>query len=138
MYEFQEVLAEKTGKEIHRAYQNPDIGQFTELSELRGKLITEEAKELEDALNNENHAQVLKELCDLLYVIYGTAVVYGIRPEVILNAFRKVHANNMAKILHGTLDERGKLIKPKDHPKVDLSEEVDSWLSRYRSIGYVK
>lgn len=134
--EFQNTLYNRTNDDLHREGQPIEIGEFTKLAELRGKLIVEEAGELEDALNNETPEQVLKELSDLLYVILGTMVVYSLPPHIVRSAFEKVHANNMAKITFGTVNEAGKLIKPKDHPKVDLSEEAKSWLNQKYNLTF--
>jgi phosphoribosyl-ATP pyrophosphohydrolase len=89
-----------------------------ELAELRARLILEEAKELSYALMTENKEQVLKEQCDLLYVTFALTSIYDLPT---LPAFNRVHANNLAKINKGAIKD-GKLTKPKDHPKVSLSD----------------
>src|SRR6266849_1039822 len=46
--------------------------------ELRVKLMQEEFDELKEALAAEDLSSIAKEMADLLYVVYGTAVSYGI------------------------------------------------------------
>jgi|TARA_R110000824_G_scaffold53918_3_gene148875 hypothetical protein len=68
-------------------------------------------------------AQLLKEMCDLLYVIIGMSVRYkelSFLPE----AFNMVHANNMLKLNEGTISKSGKLQKPPNYSPVDLTELV--------------
>lgn len=75
---------------------------------LRGRLIEEEASEVLQALEERNLAHIARELADLLYVTYGTAVSLGIdiRP-----VFEAVHRANMAKV-GGAVREDGKILKP--------------------------
>lgn len=83
-------------------------------------LIKEEHDEFVEAVTlGFSEDLVLKELCDLLYVIYRFAVVFKLPVE---EAFRRVHENNMMKITNGTFNEAGKLTKAPDHPKVNLKD----------------
>jgi len=87
------------------------------------KLIIEECKEwaAEEPCTEED----LKELADLVYVIYGYANACGYDLD---EAIRRVHANNLGRCVQpdGTILRRedGKIIKNKDYPKVDLSDLV--------------
>ena len=69
----------------------------------------------------------LKEMADLLYVIYGYANARGWDIE---EAFRRVHENNLGRMYQpdGTIKRRedGKIMKNKDYPKVDLGDLVCS------------
>lgn len=76
--------------------------------ELRVKLIQEEFDELKEALAAEDLSSIAKEMADLLYVVYGTAVSYGIDMYPI---FREVHRSNMSKV-GGYKREDGKWVKP--------------------------
>jgi predicted HAD superfamily Cof-like phosphohydrolase len=75
---------------------------------LRERLIQEEFEELKEAMAREDLVAIAKELADLLYVVYGTAVSYGIDMEPV---FREVHRSNMSKI-GGYKREDGKWVKP--------------------------
>ena len=75
---------------------------------LRVRLIQEEFDELQDALGQRDTVAVAKELADLLYVVYGTAVSCGIDMEPV---FREVHRSNMSKV-GGHKRADGKWVKP--------------------------
>jgi len=72
-----------------------------------------------------NPAAELKELADLLYVIYGYANARGWDVE---EALKRVHENNMGRMYQpdGTIKRRadGKIIKCEGYPKVDLSDLI--------------
>ena len=89
---------------VGRAPASPDSG----VVDLRLKLIKEELAELEAAMAEGNLIGIADGLADLLYVVYGTAVSYGmdIRP-----IFDEVHRSNMAKV-GGAKREDGKVLKP--------------------------
>lgn len=122
-YETQEP--EKTPTEMVKEYtktagQKPDAGLYA-------ALIEEEFKEWfqEFIVYGSQKKDELKELADLLYVIYGYANARGWDVE---EALRRVHKNNMGRMYQpdGTIKRRadGKIEKNKDYPKVDLSDLV--------------
>ena len=119
-------------------------------NELRAKLIMEEAVETVAALgfhvwaNVEKHGQpgeslhrqlqyfeksyekpdfieVIDGLCDLIYVILGTAVAAGIDLEPF---FDEVHRSNMSKV-GGEKRADGKVLKPKTFTPPDLQPLLD-------------
>jgi len=75
---------------------------------LRKRLIQEEFEELQEALQEKDLPSIAKELADLLYVVYGTAVSLGIDMEPV---FQEVHRSNMSKV-GGYKREDGKWVKP--------------------------
>ncbi|HET8721813.1 MAG TPA: MazG nucleotide pyrophosphohydrolase domain-containing protein [Nitrospira sp.] len=75
---------------------------------LRERLIHEELEELKEAMGTRDLAAIAKELADLLYVVYGTAVSYGIDMGPV---FLEVHRSNMSKV-GGYKREDGKWVKP--------------------------
>ena len=75
---------------------------------LRERLIQEEFEELREAMGKSDLAAIAKELADLLYVVYGTAVSYGIDMDPV---FREVHRSNMSKV-GGYKRDDGKWVKP--------------------------
>lgn len=87
------------------------------------RLITEEYQEL--MLDAQTEIEELKELADLVYVIYGYANAKGYDLEEALN---RVHANNLGRCFQPDRTilrrEDGKIIKNKDYPKVDLRDLV--------------
>lgn len=90
---------------------------------LRNDLIQEEVDELKNVLldydEDSSKAHLLKELCDVLYVVFGTVAAYGLPIE---EAFRRVHENNLLKLETAELNEYKKFKKPLNHPRVDLSD----------------
>lgn len=95
--------------------QKPDAGLYCEL-------IHEEFTEWQNEAEPEEE---LKELSDLLYVIYGYANARGWDVE---EALRRVHANNMGRMYQpdGSIKRRadGKIEKNKDYPKPDLEDLI--------------
>ena len=70
---------------------------FTEnpkLVKLRLDLITEEVKELEEAIQNHDMKEVIDALSDILYVVYGAGSSFGIDLN---KSFDIVHDSNMSK-----------------------------------------
>ena len=88
--------------------------------ELRVKLIQEEFDELKEALASEDLSSIAKEMADLLYVVYGTAVSYGIDMDPV---FREVHRSNMSKV-GGYKREDGKWVKPATYSPASIHSIV--------------
>lgn len=91
-------------------------------AKLRKKLIEEEAKEVRDAIDEGKLTDIAKELADLLYVTYGTAVSMGIDIEWVFNL---VHKSNMSKIDKNgkpLIREDGKILKGPDYYEPEITE----------------
>ncbi|MCG3774342.1 MAG: hypothetical protein JW395_1161 [Nitrospira sp.] len=99
-------------EEFHRKFSIVAQSIPTDLDEetkrLRVRLIDEEFDELKESMAGGDLAAVAKEMADLLYVVYGTAVSYGIDMDPV---FREVHRSNMSKV-GGYKREDGKWVKP--------------------------
>src|SRR5437016_4648652 len=84
--------------DFHRRFDVSENGHPTIVSPetriLRINLIGEEFDEFKDASFSKDIVQIADSLADLLYVVYGTAVSYGIDLEPI---FAEVHRSNMSK-----------------------------------------
>jgi len=93
---------------------------------LRIRLIQEEFDELKEALAKEDLAGIAKELADVLYVVYGTAVSYGIDMEPI---FREVHRSNLSKV-GGHKRADGKWVKPATYSPAQLAPILSSQMTR--------
>jgi len=63
-------------------------------TKLRHDLIAEELDEFRVAAHERNLVKVADAIADMLYVVYGTAVSYGIDIEPV---FAEVHHSNMSK-----------------------------------------
>lgn len=83
---------------------------------LRMRLIQEECDELREALAQRDVEAVAKELADVLYVVYGTAVSCGIDMTPV---FQEVHRSNMSKV-GGHKRADGKWLKPPDYSPARL------------------
>ena len=98
--------------EFHRRFSILQQTAPTDLNEetkrLRVRLIQEEFDESKESMDGGDLAAVAKEMADLLYVVYGTAVSYGIDMDPV---FREVHRSNMSKV-GGYKREDGKWVKP--------------------------
>lgn len=134
-------------KEFHKAFKDYDpVGLHIpsdDVIELRAKLIYEEfmevLAELKDAhlatsfaedepkptvcidpFAKISHAKLAKELCDLLYVVYGCAAKFGIPID---ECFAEVHRSNMSKLGPDgkpILREDGKILKSNLYVPPDL------------------
>ena len=75
---------------------------------LRQKLLQEEVLELHEAWSNEDIVEVADAITDCLYILFGTAIEFGLQDK--LEAFfDEVHGSNMSK-----LNEYGKPIYRED------------------------
>lgn len=118
----------KTPLEMVKEYQKVS-GQKPDPA-LYAYLIQEEYDEWYEVehcapLNAEGAEAVLKELADLVYVVYGYANSYGWDLDM---ALLRVHESNMSRMIQddGTIKRRddGKIIKNPNSPKVDLKDLV--------------
>jgi phosphoribosyl-ATP pyrophosphohydrolase len=91
--------------------------------DLQLKLMSEEYVEVMVA--DEDSVEELKELADLVYVIYGFAEARGYDLN---EALVRVHQNNVGRCIQpdGTVHRRadGKIIKNPDYPKVQLEDLI--------------
>lgn len=87
-------------EEFHHAYGVPvgsrptlDVGETVRA--LRQSLMREELAEVCAAINRRDLIEVADGLADLLYVVYGTAITFGIDLDAVV---REVHRSNMTKL----------------------------------------
>jgi predicted HAD superfamily Cof-like phosphohydrolase len=93
-----------------------------ELSEARQRLLEEEVGELADAARSGRLDEVARELADVVYVAYGTAITYGIDLDAVVT---EVHRANMSKlgadgrpVIRGGKVQKGERFQPPDVPGV--------------------
>lgn len=85
----------------------------------RQRLLVAEVAEVSEALAEGDLPGIAQELADVVYVAYGTALVYGIDLDAVL---AEVHAANMTKLVDGgpvVID--GKVVKGPDYRKPDVA-----------------
>jgi len=125
--------------EFHKAFGHPiDEVMTVDNLELRRSLITEEYQELMEEISSisldlargrkppiERKANLLKELCDLQYVISGLAVAFGLPLQP---AFNRVHASNMSKLDadgNPIYREDGKVMKGPNYRPPNLEDLIN-------------
>lgn len=111
-------------REFHNIFNHPIsvVPGLPDLDEqkLRLDLLEEEYTEYKDAVSQGDIVEIADALADMVYIIYGTALVYGIDLKSVLE---EVHRSNMDK-----LDQDGKPIyypngkvkKPQDWTPPDI------------------
>ena len=89
----------------------------TEITQLRISLILEEVQELGLALSKNDLPQIADGIADLIYVLLGAAISYGINLNTVWTA---VHTANMQKV-GGGKSLHGKVLKPPGwlHPDIE-------------------
>lgn len=90
--------------------------------DLRQVLIQEEARELQDELlaykyDRGDITKIAKEAADLVYVIYGMALEFGIDIDAVL---AEVHRSNMTKTSENKRAD-GKIQKGPDYVEADIA-----------------
>ena len=86
----------------------------------RARLIVEEAAEFMAASSRRDMVEMADALCDLLYVVYGTAVVMGLDLEPIL---AEIQRSNMTKCPPSP-DAFGKAVKGPDYVSPDIAARL--------------
>ena len=94
-------------KFFHRAMGLPENEWTGENEVLRYRLLKEEYEEYLQAFGSGNEVDLLDAICDMIYILCGTAVVMGADLD---GAFSEVHRSNMSK-WPPTYREDGKLLK---------------------------
>lgn len=120
-------------EEFHRKFdilvQTSPTGATEDTKRLRIRLIQEEFDELKESMAEGNLAALAKEMADLLYVVYGTAVSYGIDMEPV---FREVHRSNLSKV-GGYKREDGKWVKPSTYSPASIEPIIESQAGEARN-----
>jgi len=129
-------------QEFHKGMDLPiDHQMYSSLLHLRSRLILEEAQEVAEALGDiavanayqrpvsvQEKTNLLKELCDLQYVLSGTIVSFKDIPTNSFDvAFNRVHQSNMSKLDDNgcpVYDIDGKVLKGPNYVAPDLEDLV--------------
>jgi predicted HAD superfamily Cof-like phosphohydrolase len=121
------------GVKIH---QSPQVDIFDKESnnvEFAMKLIREEMKELEQAVQQKDYIETVDALADILYVVYGMGARIGMNMD---QAFKLVHDNNMSKLCSSEEEaiesvkyyESNKGSLGYDSPRYRLAEDGKHWV----------
>jgi predicted HAD superfamily Cof-like phosphohydrolase len=128
-------------EEFHKAMSTDvAVEPRTGLLQLREKLLVEECNEVVAELQTmqmelergkpitkEQWAKLLKELCDLQYVLSGTVVSFNAIVDSFTPAFNRVHSSNMSKLDdegNPVLNSYGKVTKGPNYKAPDLEDLV--------------
>lgn len=126
--EMKYVTREAMVSEFQKAMGQPvDVDYSKHDLHLRMRLIDEEVEELrkevkeamktldwDSTVSDEVRMNMLKELCDIMYVVSGFAVTFGMPVQP---AFVRVHKSNMSKLVDGkpVVDAGGKVLKGENY-----------------------
>ena len=108
------------GQEVKNKAEFPN----EKIVELRKKLIDEEFNELKDAIRDNDIVEVADALTDLLVVIYGAGLAFGIDLD---KCFKEVQNSNMSKLGDDgkpIFNEKGKVMKGPNYFKPNLKKFV--------------
>lgn len=111
--------------EFHKAFALPAPGGLVtdwapEQIRLRSRLIAEESAEALDALACRDLIALADALADIVYVVYGTAITFGIDLDACVE---EVHRSNMSKLDDAgqpVLRADGKVLKSDQYRPPDL------------------
>lgn len=87
-------------REFHREIYGPSLGKPKgkkmpkNIALLRLRLIVSEVGELADAIAKDHRVEIADALGDLLYVVVGTFLIYGMPMDKI---FQEIHRSNLTK-----------------------------------------
>lgn len=111
--EFQTAVGQNVGTKV----EFPDGDERV----LRMKLLREEFEEYNQGEYKNDIENIAKELADIIYIVCGTAVSYGIPLD---RVFDEVHRSNMAKLVDGKPIRRddGKILKPEGWTPPDIKK----------------
>lgn len=116
-------------REFHQTYGLPIVDTPGHPSEdrikLRRELISEEYWEYDRAVNRNDLVNIAQELADIIYVVYGCALEYGIPLDEV---FAEIHRANMSKLdTDGSVIRRedGKVLKGPNYSPPDIGAILD-------------
>lgn len=105
MKDWAQMVAEFNLKNGYRSPDYPTPSVSDTIKMLRMRLMMEELGELAIAMHENNIIKVADGICDLMYVVLGTANEYGLT-AILDELFQEVHRSNMTKEGHGIADGR--------------------------------
>jgi predicted HAD superfamily Cof-like phosphohydrolase len=112
--------------DFHRAFnlpmrQSPSADVDKSLAKLRIALLQEEVGEFITASEKGDLVAIADALADIAYVVYGTALTYGIDLD---SALREVHRSNMSKLGNDgkpLIRDDGKVLKSERYFPPDMA-----------------
>lgn len=102
-----------------------ELDKNPKLQDLRVGLIQEEFKELLVALQDRDMPEVADALGDMVYVIYGFAIVLGINLDDVLEEIQRANMSKLDEDGKPIYREDGKVLKPKGWTAPDIEEVLE-------------
>jgi predicted HAD superfamily Cof-like phosphohydrolase len=122
-------------REFHKAYGLPvrtePLVPNTKEIFLRVNLLQEEFEEYLEAVNEDDLVGIADALADMIYIIHGTALVYGLPLDEV---FSEVHRSNMSKLDENgkpIYREDGKVLKGNSYSPPNIKEILDGKTGKY-------
>ncbi|OGH66429.1 MAG: hypothetical protein A3B90_00260 [Candidatus Magasanikbacteria bacterium RIFCSPHIGHO2_02_FULL_41_13] len=107
-------------QQFHEKFQQPVLTAPSlipqDRSTNRYKLMKDEVEEYLEGTKNADLPNIAKELCDILYAVYGTILEHGLQDKID-EIFEEVHNSNMSKDYH-----EYKMIKGEKYFKADINK----------------
>lgn len=129
LYEMDDRGPQQLVEEFHAVFGHPDRrgeGPAIEPAEalLRLRLMHEEMDEVAAAIGSRDLVATAKELADLVYVAFGTALAFGIDLDAVLH---EVHQSNLTKLGpdgRPSYNEQGKVLKGSHYVEPDVEQAL--------------
>lgn len=126
MIDYIGMLQDFHAKFAHYAQCQPNAQVRPAVKNLRIMLMEEELRETIEAINDDNLIEIADGLADLLYVVFGTALAYGIPIDEV---FLEVHRSNMSKsMLKDENSIPGKTLKGPNWTPPDIKSIIERHL----------
>lgn len=92
-----------------------------EVRKLRIALLKEEFEEYLEGEKNNDIVEIADALGDMLVIIFGTSLSYGIPLDKVFN---EIHVSNMTKVINGKVIRRmdGKIMKPASYEPPNIEK----------------
>ncbi len=110
--------------EFHKKFHVPSLDKPSLIPsdryDLRYRLMEEEVKEYHEGVQNNDLGNIAKEMCDILYAVYGTILEHGLQ-DVIEDIFEEVHKSHMSKDYH-----QYKMVKGENYFKPNVGKFLEN------------
>jgi predicted HAD superfamily Cof-like phosphohydrolase len=119
--------------EFHRTFDAPILIKPEIPNEkrckLRVSLLSEELKELQEAIDNKDIIEIADALCDLQYVLSGAVLEFGLG-EKFVELFEEVQRSNMSKACNSLAEAEATVqhYLQKDNTKSEIKQKGDKFL----------
>ncbi len=119
--------------DFHKTFKHPILDEpqipSQERCELRVSLISEELKELQEAIETKDIVEIADALCDIQYVLSGTVLEFGLGKKF-KQLFDEVQRSNMSKACKTKQEAEQTVAQYKKEKNTDAyyEEKEGKWL----------